>query len=258
MEKNSAKESANKSQRMTTRDDLSGLYNRVYLIERVREEIVLQTSLARALQMIKGFTAEVEQAYARALELCDGAGEIPELFPVLRGLSTFYLFRAEFEKSVQLAERILRLAERLDDADMAMEGHMVLGYDLAGFNLQTGLDHLEQAIAAYDPSRHGGRRRGFGANAGVICLTASALYQWMAGLPDRARKRAGEAVGLALKLDHPFSKCYALFHYGLLFTHCQDHEGRDDRRDRHPHQWPLGMRPGTRPRLVVWSLVCAA
>jgi tetratricopeptide (TPR) repeat protein len=38
----------------------------------------------------------------------------------------------------------------------------------------------------------------------------------MAGLPDRARKRAGEAVGLALKLDHPFSKCYAQFHYGLL------------------------------------------
>jgi hypothetical protein len=38
----------------------------------------------------------------------------------------------------------------------------------------------------------------------------------MAGLPDRARKRAGEAVGLALKLDHPFSKCYAVFHYGLL------------------------------------------
>ena len=42
------------------------------------------------------------------------------------------------------------------------------------------------------------------------------MFLWMMGLPDRARKRSGEAIGLALKLDHPFSMCYALFHFGLL------------------------------------------
>jgi predicted ATPase len=200
-----------------TTDLLQVLSTTISTPERLREEIVLQTSLARALLATRGYTAEVEQAYERALKLCDSAGEIPEAFPVLRGLCSFYLLRMEFEKSVQLGERILSLAERLNDIDMAIEGHMVLGYNLASLdNLQAGLDHLEKGIAAYDPDRQRARRLGLGTNPGVICLTASALFQWMTGLPDRARKRAGEAVGLALKLDHPFSMCYALFHYSLL------------------------------------------
>ena len=57
--------------------------------ERAREEITLQTSLARALLATKGYSVEVEQAYARALALCERAGEIPQLFSVLRGLSSF-------------------------------------------------------------------------------------------------------------------------------------------------------------------------
>ena len=66
--------------------------------ERVLEQITLQTSLARVLLALKGYTQEVEEAYIRALELCEGEGEIPELLPVLRGLSSFYIYRAEFEK----------------------------------------------------------------------------------------------------------------------------------------------------------------
>jgi tetratricopeptide (TPR) repeat protein len=38
----------------------------------------------------------------------------------------------------------------------------------------------------------------------------------MLGFPDRAHKRASDAVALARKLDHSFSMSYALFHYGLL------------------------------------------
>ena len=40
----------------------------------------------------KGFAApEVEQAYARARELCQQVGDTPQLFPVLRGLWVFYI-----------------------------------------------------------------------------------------------------------------------------------------------------------------------
>ena len=42
---------------------------------------MLQTSLARALLATKGYTEEAEQAYARALELCEGAGEVPAVIP---------------------------------------------------------------------------------------------------------------------------------------------------------------------------------
>src|SRR5207245_4461048 len=40
--------------------------------ERVLEQITLQTSLARVLLTLKGYTQEVEDAYTRALELCEG------------------------------------------------------------------------------------------------------------------------------------------------------------------------------------------
>jgi predicted ATPase len=185
--------------------------------ERARQEITLQTSLARALLATKGYTAEVEQAYARALELCANAGEIPEVFPVLRGLASFYVLRSEFEKGHGMGERILELAERLDDMDMRVEGHLVLGENIASLgDLHLGLEHLEKAIVAFDPKRHRVRRLGLGSNPGVVALNVSALYLWMLGFPERAHKRAEEAVALAQKLDHSFSMCYALFHYGYL------------------------------------------
>jgi len=46
-------------------------------VERILQEILLQTSLARALLVIKGYTAEIEQAYTRALELSQSAGDVP-------------------------------------------------------------------------------------------------------------------------------------------------------------------------------------
>ena len=64
------------------------------------QQILLQTSLARVSMASKGFTSETEQAYERALELCEAQGEFPQLIPVLRGLSTYFIYRAEFEKSM--------------------------------------------------------------------------------------------------------------------------------------------------------------
>jgi predicted ATPase len=185
--------------------------------ERAQQEIMLQTSLARALLATKGYTEEVEQAYARALALCESAGEIPQLFPVLRGLASFYILRTEYDKAIQMGERILHLAERLGDIDMQVEGHMVLGYNLAFVeDPQTGLDHLEKAIALYDPGRPRVRRLGLGTNPGVIILTVSALFLWMMGYPDRARQRAADGITLAQKLGHAYSSAYAQFHHGLL------------------------------------------
>ncbi len=185
--------------------------------ERAQQEIMLQTSLARVLMAIKGCTSEVEEAYTRALELCQGPGEIPQLFPVLRGLASFYIFVGDFEKGARMGEQILSLAERQGDASMRVEGHLVLGYNLAFLSdLRLGLDHLEKGIVNYDPDQQRSRRFRLGNNPGVACFTTSALVLWMLGFPDRALKRANDAVALANRLNHPFSMAYALFHTGLL------------------------------------------
>ena len=176
---------------------------------------MLQISLARALLAIKGFTPEVEAAYTRALALCQGQEDIPQLFPVLRGLSSYYAMAGELEKGARMGAQILSLAEQHNDETMRVEGHLVLGTNISS-DLHLGLDHLEQAIAHYDPDRHRSGRYLLGNNPGVPCYTTSALVLWMLGFPDRALQRANDALALATRLNHPFSMAYALFHTGLL------------------------------------------
>jgi predicted ATPase/class 3 adenylate cyclase len=185
--------------------------------ERAQQEIVLQTSLARALLATKGYTVEVEKAYTRALELCEHAGDIPQLFLVLRGLASFYILRTEYEKAIQMGKRILCLAEHPGDINMQVEGHMILGYNLAfSEDPRTGLDHLEKAVALYDPALQRARHVGLGTNPGVISLIVSGLFLWMLGYPDRAQRRAEEAIALAQKMDHAYTIAYCQFHTGLL------------------------------------------
>ena len=213
-----------------TNDLLNVLSSTPSTPELAQQEIVLQTSLARALLAIKGYTTEVEEAYTRALELSQAVGEVPQLFPVLRGLASLYIYLGEYEKGARIGEKILTLAERHDDANMRVEGHLVLGYNLAFYkNLNLGLDHLEKGILYFDPDRHRSGRFRLGNNPGVACFTVSALILWILGFPDRALKRANDAVALATKLNQPFSMAYALFHTGFLHLWRREPELVEDR-----------------------------
>jgi predicted ATPase/class 3 adenylate cyclase len=185
--------------------------------EQARQEIMLQTSLARALLAIKGYTSEVEDAYRRALELSEGQDEIPQLFPVLRGLSSYYMYRAEFEKGAQTGRRILELAESRDDDDMRVHGYLVLGAN-TGFlqNQHAGLDLLDKGIALFERQQQSLRPFQLGNNPGIVCYTTSAFFLWWLGFPERAVQRADRAIAAATALNHPFTIAYALFHTGSL------------------------------------------
>ena len=185
--------------------------------ERATQEVTLQTSLARALLAVKGYTSEVEEAYKRALELLERNPDLPELFPVLRGLASFYTYRAEFEKGAQVGREILGLAERQGDRSILVDGHLVLGSSLALLDdLHGGLKHLDEALACSEAEEQGPRRFRIGNNPRVAGFTTSAFTLWMLGFPDRALERANAAVALAVELEHPFTTAYALFHSAFL------------------------------------------
>jgi tetratricopeptide (TPR) repeat protein len=193
--------------------------------ERLEQEIMLQTSLARALMASKGYTEEAEQAFIRALELGESAGEVTQLVSILRGLASLYNFRNEPDKAMRLGERMLELAERLGDVEMKIEGLVVTGYNLSfSGNPQLGLEQLEKGIALYRSQRQPPRRLGIGPNPGVVGLNVSALFLWTGGYPDRAYNRAAEAIALARKLNHPYSLTYAQFHHGLLNMWLKNYE----------------------------------
>ena len=208
-----------------TNDLLNVLTSTPSTPERLEQEIILQTSLARALLATKGYTEEAEQAYRRALELCESAGEIPQLFPVLRGLASFYGLRNEPDKAARMGERILHLAERLDDTNMKIEGLLMIGLGLGFYeHPEIGLEHIEKAITLYNFQRQHVRRLSIGPDPGVILLTVSALFLWAGGYPDRAYDRAADSITLAQKLNHPYSLTYAEFHNGLLNMWLRNYE----------------------------------
>ena len=80
---------------------------------RQEREIDLQIALGGALIAAKGQAApETGRAYARAHELCGRFGDPGRLFPVLFGRWVFHLVRAEHAAAQDIAEELLRSAER--------------------------------------------------------------------------------------------------------------------------------------------------
>jgi predicted ATPase/class 3 adenylate cyclase len=193
--------------------------------ERHIQQILLQTSLARVLMASEGYTPETERAYQRALQLCDEQGQFPQLLPVLRGLSTYFIYRSEFTQSRRIGEQLLALAETFDDARARVEGHLLIGVSEGMLaHLQTGIDHLEQGIAAYETAPRKVERFEAGNDPGVVCHVVEGMLLWMRGLPDRARARGREAVGLAERLRQPHNIAYAHFHTGLIHLWLRDAE----------------------------------
>jgi predicted ATPase len=121
-------------------------------VERLYQELNLQTPLGLAFMATKGYAApEVRKAYARARELCRQVGETPQLAPMLYGLWPFHVARAELPTAYEAAEQLLRLGQNTQDPALIMEGHHGLGqilYYMGKF--AAARDHLEQAIALYD------------------------------------------------------------------------------------------------------------
>jgi class 3 adenylate cyclase len=96
--------------------------------ERVQQELALQTTLCPALVATKGFASpEVLHVYTRARELCQQAGETPQVFQVLRGLWYFYLIRSELRTALELGEHLLTLAQQVGDPVLGVEAHYALG-----------------------------------------------------------------------------------------------------------------------------------
>jgi predicted ATPase/class 3 adenylate cyclase len=184
--------------------------------DRSTQEITLRTSLARVLMATKGYSREVEEAYAAALQPFEGR-ELPQLFPVLRSLASYYIHQSEVDKGARIGREILHLAERQQDTGMLVDGHQVLGICLPTLEgIPVALEHLEEAIALFRAGMPGSRPFRLGNNAGVTCFTTSAFFLWMLGYPDKAVARAEEALTLAARLQHPYSLAYVEFHCGLL------------------------------------------
>jgi predicted ATPase len=180
--------------------------------DRTRQELDVQTALGLALRVIKGWSApEAEQAYIRARELCQQAGDTSQLFPVLFGLWTSSVVRPELQTARALGEQLLRLGQHASDPTLLTQAHLVLGFTLLFMGeFAPARAHLEQVIAHYDLQQHRSHTLLYGQDPGVASLYSATLALWYLGYPDQALQRGQQAVTLAQELSHPYSLAFAL------------------------------------------------
>jgi predicted ATPase len=205
-------------------DDLLGaLSMKPESAELTREKIALQMSVARALMSMRGYTAEVEAAFTKAMKMSGATGELPQQFPVLRSLASLYTLRGEFEKSKEIGRELLAIADRQQDKSLQVDANVVVGMGTASSeSIDLGLQHLDKAIALFDPKTAGSKRLQLGPSPGIISLTSSAVLLWLTGFPVRAKERAARAERISRELDHPNTRAYALHHVALLDLFRQD------------------------------------
>ena len=180
--------------------------------QRLQCEVDMLIALGASLIATKGWAApEVGETYTSAQQLCQHLEDPYQLFPVLRGLWSYYLVRAELQTAHALGEQLLALVQQAQDAAMLLVAHRALGATL--FFLGTAASaytHLAQGLALYDPQQHRAQAFLYGEDTGVVCRSHAAWALWYLGYPDQGLARNDEAVTLAQHIVHSPSLCYVL------------------------------------------------
>ncbi len=111
---------------------------------------------------------------------------------------------AEHKTAHGLAEQLLSMAHRQQAPAFLLTAHFAFG--MASFflgELAVAREHLEQAIALYDPQRDNPQVSRVAQDLGAMCRVSAAMALWPLGYPDQALKRIQEALTLARELAHP-------------------------------------------------------
>jgi class 3 adenylate cyclase/tetratricopeptide (TPR) repeat protein len=200
---------------------------------RDQEELDFQLGLGSALIATKGWAApDVERTYVRARELCQVAGQTAQLFPVMWGLCTFFLLRAQPHVAVDVARRFAELAKRAEDDGPRVVAPFLLGntkFWLGEFVATRR--HLEDALHAYDPSRHGSLAYLYGQDIRVTALCYMAWVLWPLGYPDQALAASESALRLARETSHAHSIAYAEGVQLWIYQHRGDVDSIRERAD---------------------------
>ncbi len=199
--------------------------------ERMQRELDFQTMRGLALVATRGYAApEVEHAYARAQALCQQIGDTPQLFPVLVGLSDFYLGKGEPQTARTLAEKCLHLAQHLQDPALLMKAHEELAIPLFYLGeVRLAYEHAEQGLTRYDRQYHRSLSWLCGSDPGVGALCIVGWSLWMLGFPAQAVEKIEQALMLAQDLSHPYSLALALFCAARLYQFRREKEHAQER-----------------------------
>ena len=155
----------------------------------------LQIAYGNALIAARGFGAqEAKEAFATARELADGDEISPERLAADYGLFIGSLSRGELASARSHTAAFLRDVEGRPDSPEAGVAHRVTGmmHWFAG-EFERAREHLEQALALFQPGRDDGLTFRFGSDAGVQAMLYLAFALWQLGEIDRSVSLVSDA-----------------------------------------------------------------
>ena len=189
-------------------------------------ELQLQIALGTAAVAIRGYASpEVERAYGRARELCRRMGDSADLASVLFGLHVYYVVVPSYKTSLELGDETLVMAERDDNITLRVQGHLIHGMTRFWLgDVEESVAHCEKGIALYDEQRRSisGRTPLF--DHGVGCRRYAAVSLWLQGYPDRAARRAEEAIADARAIKQPLTLASTLGFISMMHHFRRDAE----------------------------------
>jgi class 3 adenylate cyclase/predicted ATPase len=185
---------------------------------RLQQELDLQVALASALRATQGYTApDTARAYARAHELCQQLGDTPQVFPVLRGLTMYYLNRGDLQTASQLGEQLLRLAQAQPDPALHVLAHYQLGCVLFFRGEPAAAQrHYTQALTLSTSQEHRALAVRVGQDLGVSAQSMLALVLWLLGFPDQAVQHSQASRTVAQEVGYPLNRAPAQCWAALL------------------------------------------
>ncbi|MEZ2126833.1 MULTISPECIES: AAA family ATPase [unclassified Sinorhizobium] len=185
---------------------------------RERQELEIQVALGPPLIATEGFAApQVEAAYARAEELARRQGHESYRARALRGLCHVYHVRGHLTRAGKLSAELLELVARGSDLVRQADAHHALGFNL--FHLGEhglALSHLEAARSEIERAGDPAEAFAAGVNIHVHGRAYASHVNWHLGFVDRALLTVGEAIDVARRIDHPFSRVVALAYAAML------------------------------------------
>jgi len=189
-----------------------------------RNALELELLLARGVPLlaVKGYASDdMEHNYRRAKELLQEHSGSLHQFRAIRGLWIFHLVRGQLANARGLAEDLLALAHREQSSDLLVEAHRDLGttYFYLG-RFDEARTHLLAAKSLDDPTHHRSQVFFYGKEPGITARTYLARTLWILGEVEQAETLAQEAIGMARKLEHPYTLVFTLvflsWHYSTV------------------------------------------
>jgi tetratricopeptide (TPR) repeat protein len=123
----------------------------------------------------------------------------------------------------------LRLALDVENPALVIEAHHALGVSYtceAAF--VKAVDHLDQAIALYDPKLHASNAYTYGQDPAAICHIHAAHALWSLGYPDQAIKRVTQGLALGRQLIHPGNLATISAFAALIHQFCRNAEAVEE------------------------------